>query len=163
MKIEKIKDVPIGEKTYQIGKIASDDGSYLLFKAMEALRKLMQSESDGTEQSTPTVEEQTEEQRIEAAESVANIAIQSMLTNADRKLFAEVQKLALGVCGEYKMVGTEEAVVPVLRADGRFNDFKLSTDIQTVAKLTSQALLANLTPFFLNGGFGDTKEQKQIS
>jgi hypothetical protein len=63
----------------------------------------------------------------------------------------------LEVCGEYKLVGSEEAVVPVLRTDGSFNDFELKTNIQAVAMLTSQSLLANLSPFFLNGGFNATK------
>ncbi len=156
MKLEKIKDVPIGDKTYQIGKMISYDGSWLLFKLMDAMRKAMaDSGNDTTPDSTPV--ELTDEQRIEAATSIADTAVQFLLMNSEKKLFDEVQKLALGVCGEYKLVGTEEAVVPVLRADGRFNDFNLSTDIQAVAKLTKESLVGNLTPFFLNGGFGNTK------
>ena len=156
MKIEKIKDVPIGDKTYQIGKMQSDDGSWLLFKLMDAMRKAM-SESGAESSPEETSVELTDEQRIAAADSITNAAVHFMLMNAEKKLFSEIQKLALGVCGEYKLVGSEEAIVPVLRNDGRFNDFSLSTDTQAVAKLTKESLLANLTPFFLNGGFANKK------
>jgi hypothetical protein len=153
IKLQPIKTTTINGKSYQISKIQSDTGSWLLFKLMDALRKIMKAEGgDEPEPALEPIVELTEDQKKAAAEAAASAAIQVMLMNLDRDLFGTVQRYALEVCGEFTAVGSEEVVIPVLKADGKFANYNLSTDISTVAALTSQSLYANLSPFFLNGG-----------
>jgi hypothetical protein len=153
MKLQPIKDVIVNQKRYQISKMKADIGSWLLFKLIDSLRKIMQ--ADTTNEPVQEQVEQTDEQKKIAAEGAANAAIKVMLMNLDEELFAKVQKHALGVCGQYAAVGEEEVVLPVLMANGTFAIPELATDIQTVVFLTSQSLFANLSPFFLNGGFNN--------
>ena len=157
MKLQPIKDVVISGKRYQIAKMQSDLGSWLLFKLMNALREIMKQETgeQETEPAPQPVVELTEEEKKKANEAAANAAIQVMLMNLDQDLFGKIQKIALGVCGEYTAVGPEEVVIPVLKPDGKFANYALSTDITTVAALTSQSIFANLSPFFLNGGMAN--------
>jgi len=152
MKLQPIKDTVINNKRFQISKMQSETGSWLLFKLIDALRKIMKSESGEMEISPEPVIELTDEQKTAAAEAAANAAIQVMLMNLDEDLFGRIQKHALNVCGEYTAVGPDETIIPVLTATGKFANYALSTDIPTIAALTSQALYANLSPFFLNGG-----------
>jgi hypothetical protein len=126
-------------------------GSWLLFKLMGELRKIIQKGDDDVSPAPVTM---TDDQKKENAEQMAKVAITVMLQNIDEDLFGKVQTYALEVCGEYKMVGEEEVVLPVLMPNGNFSNPDLRHDIMTASKLTSEALYANLSPFFLNGGLG---------
>ena len=154
MKLQPIKDTVVNGKRFQISRMQADTGSWLLFKLMDALRKIMQAENNDQPEPIQPAVELTAEQKTAAAEAAANAAIQVMLMNLDEELFAKVQRHALNVCGEYSAVGPDEVIVPLLKADGKFANFQFSTDISTVVALTSQSLYANLSPFFLNGGIG---------
>jgi len=148
---EALKEVVINNRRFHIGKMTAKTGSWLLYKLMAELRKIMQP-GDGDTPSAPIVE-MTDEQKKEVAEDMTRVSVTVMLQNIDRDLFDKVQQHALEVCSEFKMVGEEEVLLPVLMANGNFSNPDLRYDIQTISNLTSQSLMANLSPFFLNGGF----------
>jgi hypothetical protein len=153
-KNEPLKDVVIGKRRFQIGKMTAETGSQILFKLMAELRKVMS--EDGGNQSIETKQvELTEDQKKEMAEAAADTSIQLMLQNLDEDGFKRIQRRALEVCGEYTAIGSEETVFPVLMNDGRIAIPTLVHDIQVISTLTRQSLLANLAPFFINGGFGN--------
>lgn len=148
---EALKEVVINDRRFQIGKMTAKTGSWLLYKLMAELRKIMEPGNGDSPAPVPM----TDEQKKEAAEQMAQVSVGVMLQNIDEELFAKVQQHALEVCGEFKMVGEEEVILPVLMLNGNFSNPDLKFDIMTVVNLTSQSLLANLSPFFLNGGFGN--------
>lgn len=156
MKNEVLKEPTIGGKTYQISKMSSETGSFLLFKLIDSLRKIMQAET-GDQVNQPEVELTPEEKKT-AIEAAASGAIQNMLMNLDEELFIKVQKHALSVCSRFDAIGDKEILLPVLMANGKIAIPDLQTNIQVVSALTSQSLFANLSPFFLEEGFKDMKQ-----
>lgn len=155
MKIQSIKDVVIGENRYAIQNMDAEIGSWLLFKLINSLRNIMNTPTDETVNAPVAAVEQTDEQKKIAGEGATNAAIQLMLMNLDEDLFKAVQRHALRVCSKYAAVGNEEVLLPVLMQNGKFAVPELNYDIKTVVSLTSQSLFANLSPFFLNGGFSN--------
>jgi hypothetical protein len=139
------KDVVIGSSRYQISRMNASVGSWLLFKLIDSLRKIM----EGAEQNGAQPEQ---EQSLHDKETAANALIQGMLMTLDRELFEQVQREALRVVGQYTAVGEKEIVLPVLMANGTFAIPSLRNDIATVVTLTSSALYFNLSPFFLEDG-----------
>jgi septum formation topological specificity factor MinE len=144
------KDVIVNNNRYQLRRMNAAVGSWLLFKLIDSLRKIMAQNS--LEDSTP--EPQTEQDRTQK-EQAAQALIQGMLMTLDRNLFEQVQQEALRVVGQYTAVGEEEVVLSVLMANGTFAIPELKTDISTVVVLTSHSLFFNLSPFFLTGGLNN--------
>src|SRR5215469_17322472 len=89
------KDVVIGRNRYQISRMSAAVGSWLLFKLIDSLRKIM--EGMDTSNTQPEAEDTSMEQK----EQAANALIQSMLMTLDQDLFSKVQREALRVCGQY--------------------------------------------------------------
>ena len=153
--MEATKEVVIGDSRYQISRVDSETGSFLLFQLLSSLRKIMKEdgeENDQPEQTQPTQELTSEEQTKQIEEATAAM-IQSMLMNIDRETFGKIQRDALRVCGQYSAVGETEVILPVLMANGKIAIPALKTDIQTLVALTQRSLHFNLLPFFSNGGF----------
>ena len=61
--------------------------------------------------------------------------------------FATIQAHCLRACSVLQMVGTVEAPLPVLDAQGRFANGGLEHDTLTVLALTGHVLVFNLRPF----------------
>jgi hypothetical protein len=139
------RDVVIGPNRYQISRMNAQVGSWLLFKLMDALRKI----ASDVNQDGAAPDREPNEQEKEAA---ANGLITAMLMTLDRELFEQVQREALKVCGQYTMVGEREVILPVLMANGSLAVPDLKNDIAGVVALTSNALHYNLSPFFLGNG-----------
>lgn len=157
MKTEVLKETVIGGNRYQISKMSSETGSWLLFKLIDSLRKIMQVET--TEQPEQIEVELTVDEKKAAIEAAASGAIQNMLMGLDEELFGKIQKHALSVCSRFDAINDKEILLPVLMVNtGRIAIPDLQTNIQVISALTSQALFANLSPFFLEEGFKDMKQ-----
>lgn len=154
--MESTKEVVIGNSRYQIARVTSEDGSWLLAQTLASMRKVMKAEGvDDQEEPKPAIELTPEQQRKNTEEMVSAM-VQSMLMEVDRELFARIQRYALGVCGEFTAVGENEIVLPVTMATGRIAIPKLKNDISCIFNLTNASLVFNLLPFFLDGGFRTT-------
>lgn len=141
--MEAIKDIEIGSHTYMIAKMDADSGSWLLMRLMGQLQKAiseMPSSAEVTEQAT------------EETQDTAQAAIQFLLMNLDQDTFKTVQRHALNVCYRYETVGNAPKPLPVIMTNGRFCYKDLNFDIQSVMRLTSESLFANLSPFFSKDG-----------
>jgi hypothetical protein len=143
------KDVNLGVNRYRIARMNASTGSWLLFKLLDSLRKIMADTSQDGQQSAQ--EEIGPEQR----EQAANALIQGMLMTLDKGLFDQVQREALNVVGQYTAIGEKEVVLPVMMANGTVAIPALKNDIVTIVQLTSHALYFNLSPFFLGDGLKD--------
>jgi hypothetical protein len=141
------KDVVIGGTRYQISRMNAATGSWLLFKLLDSLRKIM----EGVEQNGQQPVDISDDQK----EQAANALVQGMLMTLDKDLFEQVQREALRVVGVYTAVGEKEVILPVLMANGTFAVPQLKNDIVGVVTLTSGSLYFNLSPFFLGNGLKD--------
>jgi hypothetical protein len=141
------KELVVNESRYQISRMDAAVGSWLLFKLMDALRKLFAAQN-----SEPDTTQGQEETNLVKREAATHALIQGMLMTLDREVFEQVQREALRVVGQFAMVGEKEVVLPVLMANGTFASMKLKNDISTVVILMSRSLYFNLSPFFLRGG-----------
>jgi septum formation topological specificity factor MinE len=146
------KDVVVGGARYQISRMNAAVGSWLLFKLLDSLRKIM----EGVEQNG----QQPMEISLEQKEQAANALVQGMLMTLDKDLFEQVQHEALKVVGQYTAIGEKETVLPVLMMNGTFAIPQLRNDIVSVVTLTSNALFFNLSPFFLGDGLKDIFQPK---
>jgi septum formation topological specificity factor MinE len=142
------KDVTLGVSRYRISRMNASTGSWLLFKLLDSLRKIM---TDGSQDTQSAPQEIGTEQR----EQAANALIQGMLMTLDKGLFDQVQREALNVVGQYTAIGEKEVVLPVLMANGTVAIPELRNDIVSIVQLTSQSLYFNLSPFFLGDGLKD--------
>jgi septum formation topological specificity factor MinE len=142
------KDVTLGVSRYRISRMNASTGSWLLFKLLDSLRKIM---ADGSQDMQSAPQEIGTEQR----EQAANALIQGMLMTLDKGLFDQVQREALNVVGQYTAIGEKEVVLPVLMANGTVAIPELRNDIVSIVQLTSQSLYFNLSPFFLGDGLKD--------
>jgi septum formation topological specificity factor MinE len=142
------KDVTLGVSRYRISRMNASTGSWLLFKLLDSLRKIM---ADGSQDTQSAPQEIGTEQR----EQAANALIQGMLMTLDKGLFDQVQREALNVVGQYTAIGEKEVVLPVLMANGTVAIPELRNDIVSIVQLTSQSLYFNLSPFFLGDGLKD--------
>jgi septum formation topological specificity factor MinE len=142
------KDVALGVSRYRISRMNASTGSWLLFKLLDSLRKIM---ADGSQDTQSAPQEIGTEQR----EQAANALIQGMLMTLDKGLFDQVQREALNVVGQYTAIGEKEVVLPVLMANGTVAIPELRNDIVSIVQLTSQSLYFNLSPFFLGDGLKD--------
>jgi septum formation topological specificity factor MinE len=142
------KDVTLGVSRYRIARMNASTGSWLLFKLLDSLRKIM---ADGSQDTQSAPQEIGTEQR----EQAANALIQGMLMTLDKGLFDQVQREALNVVGQYTAIGEKEVVLPVLMANGTVAIPELRNDIVSIVQLTSQSLYFNLSPFFLGDGLKD--------
>lgn len=122
-----LKTVTIGGAEYQIGQFKARVGSWIL---AQVLTKVL-----------PAVIE-----NAFAKEAGAKLASQRPAISADE--FADIQGHALAVCRR-----VENGVpMPVFVHPDTFAIKELEYDLVTVTALTVHALLANLTPFFADGG-----------
>lgn len=142
-----IKETVIGAMTFRIRKFDASTGSWLLMTLMGEMQKTM---SDLPTSDKPSTE-LTDEQKVSAEENAAIGAIQFLLMNLDEEKFTKIQIKALDVCDEQKILGEKEVWIPVLTGK-RISSFELQTDIGTMLSLTTQALFANLSPFFSKNG-----------
>lgn len=142
------KDVVLNGSRYQISRMDAAVGSWLLFKLMDALRKIFAGEQAG-EQPEPQELEQNQK------EAAANAMISAMLMTLEKDEFTKVQREALKVVGQYAAVGEKEVLLPVLMQNGSFAVPALKKDIVSVVTLTSGSLYFNLSPFFLGDGLKD--------
>jgi hypothetical protein len=153
--MEATKETVIGSSRFQISRVDSETGSFLLFQLLASLRKVMKEDDENDEpnkQERPKPELSPEDQ-VKQTEDAVSAMIQSMLMNVDRVMFGKIQRDALSVCGQFTAVGETETILPVLMANGKIAIPSLKTDIQTTVALTQQSLHFNLLPFFLSGGF----------
>lgn len=152
--LESIKDVEVSGKTYMIAHMTSDTGAWLIMRLMGELQAAI-SKMDIASDSTV--------QESEGSADTARSSIQFLLMNLDQSTFATVQRHALGVCYRYETIGNTQKPLPVIFPNGKFCYKDLQFDIQTVLELTSEALFANLSPFFSKDGLKRMLTGKQDS
>lgn len=140
------KDIVLNGSRYQIARMDAAVGSWLLYKLMDAMRKIFTGvEQDGQQQPVQEMEQNQKEQ-------AANAMISAMLMTLDKDDFTKVQREALKVVGQYASVGEKEVLLPVLMNNGTFAVPALRNDIVSVVNLTAGSLYFNLSPFFLGDG-----------
>jgi hypothetical protein len=141
--LETIKDVEVNGKSYMIAHMDSDTGSWLLMRLMGELQSAI-SKMD-------IADDAAQAETVDNADT-AQSAIQFLLMNLDQPTFKIVQRHALNVCYRYETVGGMPKPMPVILSNGKLCYKDLQHDIKTLLELTSQALFANLSPFFSKDG-----------
>jgi hypothetical protein len=122
------KDVEIGGLRYQIGRFRARDGSWVL---AQVLTKMM-----------PTMLEAALRKKSSATLPAGRVQI------AEDE-FANIQAIALSVCRRYNDAGVP---MPVFVRPDTFAAPDLEYDVVAVMRLTIEALVFNLSPFFADGG-----------
>lgn len=125
---QKIKNVEVGGKPYQLTKMDARTGSYVAFKAAGVLAPAMESKGSGA-------------------------AIAGALMGMPRKDFDELQSLLLKTVNRLvEAPNGQQIPEPVLTAKGDFVDETLAYDVAAVIKLTIEALMFNVGGFFGEAG-----------
>lgn len=125
---QKIKNVEVGGKPYQLTKMDARTGSYVAFKAAGVLAPAMESKGSGA-------------------------AIALALMGMPRKDFDELQSLLLKTVNRLvEAPNGQQIPEPVLTAKGDFVDEALAYDVAAVIKLTIEALMFNVGGFFGEAG-----------
>lgn len=125
---QKIKNVEVGGKPYQLTKMDARTGSYVAFKAAGVLAPAMESKGSGA-------------------------AIALALMGMPRKDFDELQSLLLKTVNRLvEAPNGQQIPEPVLTAKGDFVDETLAYDVAAVIKLTIEALMFNVGGFFGEAG-----------
>lgn len=144
---DKIKEVTVSERHYQVRKMTPQTGSLIYGKligvSIKFVRdeKLQQQAADS--QLAPT---DLNEQAAGAVEMLWKVAPSVLEDKACR----DIQNDALRVCFYYPSEATGVAA-PVLMADGRFADKALEDDGPAMAELIEEAVKFSVAPFFLKG------------
>lgn len=145
MEADALKVVTIGEREYNIGRLSSDVGSFLLMRLVKQFRKMvaaLEGEGEGEEQQQPELTDK------EFSESL----LQTLLTEMDFEDFKNLQRHALLVVTMTDFVGDKPFKQPIILRSGQFAVKELQNDIGAVMNLTSQTIFANLSPFFTKAG-----------
>ncbi len=122
------KDIEIAGIRYQIGRFKARDGSWIL---AQVLTKML-----------PAVIE-----RALVKEAGAQLASSRAMLGEEE--FASIQGHALAVCRRYE---NGNVPMPIFLLPNTFAVKEIEYDLIVVMKLTIEALLFNLTPFFEGGG-----------
>lgn len=154
--MEIIKSVPVGNKTYNIGHLQSNTGSWIVRQLLKKFKTMLkQLQEDGIEgEATPTV--------VDDEEFSANV-IEQLVMELDEAEFSNIQAHALKVVSFTDQVNGTPFEQPIYLRNGVFAVKELATDIQTINYLTSQSLIANLSPFFTPTGLKAAMKGEQVS
>jgi len=151
------KDVPLGEKQYRIGKLKAADGSWIYMtskrKYQEYLALNPQPEQEETEQSKAFAA-LPEDTRNEMG---AAMSAEFMTQYISRTELAEVQRICLGVCGQYSDKTGTPIAMPIVREDGRWAIPDLESNGPVILELTKQCIAFNIAPFFPVAGSNGLK------
>lgn len=120
---ELTKDVDVGGKQYQVGKMTAQVGCWI---AMQLFTKMLPS----------AVENQVGLEGMPTAR-----------TQLSEEEFYNIQNHCLAVCKRYELVGEVKTAQPILHS-GRMAFKDLDTDLLSVLGLTVHALIFNVKPFF---------------
>lgn len=143
--VEPLKVVTVGKHEYHIGRFSSGTGSWLLMRFIKLFRNFIKElDDDGTEEAEDNGKGDTQE----FSESL----LQTLLSELDAEEFAKIQRHALLVVSRTETVGDRPYQQPVMMPSGKFAFKELNEDISDVMNLTSQAIFANLSPFFTKTG-----------
>lgn len=152
---EFLNTVTVGEKQYNIGHFQSGIGSWILKRLMRTFRDFMKS-IEGVEG------DETAALNTDPVEFAHNL-IQQLLMELDEKEYSTIQRHALNVVSFTDSVAGREFEQSIILKSGTFAIKELATDIGTVDYLTSQALFANLSPFFSQTGLKAAMTGEQVS
>ena len=152
---EILKTVTVDEKQYNIGHFQSGIGSWILKRLMRTFREFMKG-IEGVEG------DETAALNTDPVEFAHNL-IQQLLMELDEKEYATIQRHALNVVSVTDSVGGKDFEQPIMMKSGSFTIKELATNIGAVDYLTSQALFANLSPFFSQTGLKAAMTGEQVS
>ena len=126
------KDIKIGETNYQLGRLSARNGSWIVNQFVErVLGRLNNPDRELTERDL-------------------GLGLALDLQNLSEETFLKVQAKCLEVCKRYGAVGESTIPMPVLRADGKWNDAG-EPSLPELLSLTIACLSFNLYPFFESG------------
>ena len=124
------KDVEIGESRYQVGRFKARDGSWVL---AQILTKMLPAAIESS---------------LQGSGLAANRA------QISEEEFASIQAIALSVCRRYE----NNIPMPVFPRPDTWAIKDLEYDLVTVMRLTIEALVFNITPFFKGNGLAQMME-----
>jgi|HubBroStandDraft_3_1064219.scaffolds.fasta_scaffold177059_2 hypothetical protein len=126
------KDIRIGETNYQLGRLSARNGSWIVNQFVErVLGRLNNPDRELTEKDL-------------------GLGLALDLQNLSEETFLKVQAKCLEVCKRYGTVGDSTIPMPVLRADGKWND-TAEPSLPELLALTVSCLSFNLYSFFESG------------
>lgn len=154
--MEIIKSVIVGEKTYNIGHLQSNTGSWIVRQLLKKFKGMLkQLQEDG-------VEEQQAPAIVDDGDFAANL-IEQLVMELDEAEFGNIQAHALKVITFTDQVNGTPFEQPICLRNGVFAVKELATDIPTINYLTSQSLAANLSAFFTPTGLKAAMQGLQVS
>lgn len=136
---QKTKTFAAGGHTFQLGRFAPEDGSFILFKVLTAASAAAQEPAHAEHKPR----HQQEPEKKPTGEDIARVYAGAALASFDREMFRLVQRSALGTVA--LLIG--ESPVPIRTHDGRFVQ-EVDDDPALLMKLTTEALVFNITGFF---------------
>ena len=142
------KTVPLHGNEYQLGRLPSDVGAFILMRMIGAGINAGSLATPDVEPAVKPDHEPTGEELVRA------VCFAAFLRGLSFEDLCFVQRKCMGVVAWLNAPGLDGKPIPVLSDDGRWVFPEIGSDLQLVMQLTVETLVFNLSDFFSGGGLG---------
>ena len=144
------KNVTLQGKEYQLGRLPSDVGAFILMRMIGAgINAGSLATPDAAMQ-----EAQKSDREPTGEELVRAVCFAAFLRGLSFEDLRFVQRSCLGVAACLSAPGLEGKAMPLLSDDGRWAFPEVGDNLHLVMELTVETLVFNLSDFFSDGGLG---------